>query len=248
MKFCNQCGKKINIKAKFCESCGANLTNEDKLVNINVPDNLNANVKVAVTNETTEKVLKGVSSSIYSVSDSATSKIQWLKGFIKPALILSILGIVIIGAIGGSGYYYSEHYLGAQSELAGVKLSHTKADVRLLKGIPNKEDEEHWLYMSESSQELLAIHFNEEKVKKVTSSVGYFQNNPTLNKIVTLLDFRLHNYNYDTYDQLISRLGKPSSIENKDSSTRTLFYDKYNTSFTLKDNRVYFVGIYNKEI
>lgn len=90
MNHCNQCGTKVSPDAKFCQNCGAGL----KADSTKKP--IDANLKVALTNETTEKVIKGVSRGVSSVVSRLTNIIKKL---IKPVIIISIVGAVITGIV-----------------------------------------------------------------------------------------------------------------------------------------------------
>jgi len=49
MNHCNQCGTNVSQDAKFCQNCGNGL----KVESIKKP--IDANLKIALTNDTTEK-------------------------------------------------------------------------------------------------------------------------------------------------------------------------------------------------
>lgn len=90
MKHCNQCGTKVSQDARFCQNCG----NELKVGSTQNP--IDANLKVALTNETTEKVLKSVGTGVSSV---VSRLITFIKKLIKPVIIISIVGAIITGIV-----------------------------------------------------------------------------------------------------------------------------------------------------
>ena len=98
MNHCIHCGTKVSQEAKFCQNCGAEL----KADSANKP--VDANLKVAVTNETTEKVLTGVTSGATSLVSKITS---FAKRLFKPVLILGLAGLAI-WVIGVIVYYGME--------------------------------------------------------------------------------------------------------------------------------------------
>lgn len=97
MKHCSQCGTNVNPDAKFCENCGASLSNQEITDNAHASaSNVNANLKVALTNETTEKVMKGVGSSFSSIVSVIKNTIKKL---VMPVIILSIVGGIGTGVV-----------------------------------------------------------------------------------------------------------------------------------------------------
>jgi len=60
MNYCTECGKEINSADKFCSHCGASIVQATK------DQAIKADVKVEVTNATTEKAFKAVSGTISS--------------------------------------------------------------------------------------------------------------------------------------------------------------------------------------
>lgn len=95
MNYCNKCGTKTDLDAKFCQNCGITL------VNVITNTSLDANIKVATTSVTTEKAFKTIGNSFSLVLVS-------LKKLIKLAIILSILGTLIFGLIFGGFMFYEQ--------------------------------------------------------------------------------------------------------------------------------------------
>lgn len=88
MKHCNKCGAKVSADSKFCQDCGSSLIIDGS----NSP--INANLKVSLTNETTEKMLSGVSGGISSI---VTTLINFIRKIIKPVIIIAIFGVIVAG-------------------------------------------------------------------------------------------------------------------------------------------------------
>lgn len=95
MKHCDQCGTKLNLDAKFCHNCGAGLDNS--IVN----KSIDANLKVDLTNKTTEKILNGVGASLSSgvtgLKKTTNIFLRILWRVTKWAIVLGI--IVVIGIL-----------------------------------------------------------------------------------------------------------------------------------------------------
>ncbi|WP_456325626.1 hypothetical protein [Desulfonauticus submarinus] len=96
MKYCNQCGTKNNLEAKFCHDCGVNLEN------FSIKTSVNANIKIATTSATTEKAFK-------AVGNSFSFTFILLKKLIKPVIILSVLAAIIFSLVFGGFFLYEEH-------------------------------------------------------------------------------------------------------------------------------------------
>lgn len=98
MKYCTKCGKQVINTDKFCADCGqpTDQTSNNK--------DIKADLKVELTNATTEKTLKAVSSSI----SSGTKAVK--KGTKASATFLSrlIFGVLILGVI-SSPFLYSNY-------------------------------------------------------------------------------------------------------------------------------------------
>jgi hypothetical protein len=76
MKHCTNCGKEINNIDKFCAHCGSSINNET----------IKADVKVEVTNATTEKAFKAVGDTISSGKQAVTKGAKATTGFTKKSL------------------------------------------------------------------------------------------------------------------------------------------------------------------
>jgi len=98
MKYCTKCGNQVIDTDKFCADCGqpTDQTSNNK--------DIKADLKVELTNATTEKTLKAVSSSI----SSGTKAVK--KGTKATATFLSrlILGALILGVI-ASPFLYTNY-------------------------------------------------------------------------------------------------------------------------------------------
>ena len=98
MKYCTKCGSQLSETDKFCSACGHSVDNSS------TNDTIKADLKVELTNATTEKTLKAVSSSI----SSGTKAVK--KGTKASATFLSrlILGALILGVI-ASPFLYTNY-------------------------------------------------------------------------------------------------------------------------------------------
>ena len=98
MKYCTKCGSQVIDTDKFCADCGqpTDQTSNNKVIK--------ADLKVELTNATTEKTLKAVSSSI----TSGTKAVK--KGTKATATFLSrlILGTLILGVF-ASPFLYTNY-------------------------------------------------------------------------------------------------------------------------------------------
>jgi hypothetical protein len=95
MKHCTNCGKEINNIDKFCAHCGSSINNET----------IKADVKVEVTNATTEKAFKAVGDTISSGKQAVTKGAKATTGFTKKIFIPVAILVIIIGGI----VAYTEH-------------------------------------------------------------------------------------------------------------------------------------------
>lgn len=269
MDFCRECNNKVEPDSKFCGECGAKLGS-------NVPQEKNtfkADVKIAHTNETTEKMLKGLGGSISSVSNSANSKFLLIKNIIlkliKPIIFLLILGGIALGAIASAKYYYTEIYFEPQMEFYGVTLLDKKADIRLIKGAPDKEEKDFWGY--KLSREFydsdydshyvknigwLVVNFKEDTATKIFYIPGEkrydlaLNNNSKFLKMYSFFDYlstsdkEFKPYWHD-YNQILKRFGEPSTNSIADNKlTRTISYNDLNIFFTFEQGLVTDYGIF----
>ena len=92
MRYCNQCGTNVNFDARFCQNCGAALE-------FSINKTIDANLKVDITNKTTEKILNNVSSSLTSSATGfkkiINSLLRILWRFIIVAAVIGIIGFGI---------------------------------------------------------------------------------------------------------------------------------------------------------
>lgn len=260
MDFCSDCNTKVEANSKFCCECGAQLSvseTQEKSI-------FKAEVKIAHTNETTEKMLKGLGGSLASASNVASSKFLIFKRrVLKPIFFLLVFIIVAIGLIQTAKYYYTELYLEPQTEFYGIKLLDKKTDVRLVKGTPHKEGENVWEYDLSDDNYLasygnlgwLLVRFEGGAVKKIGIISGHtgfsqgFENHNMFQKIYSSLDsyssFEFMPYQ-KSYNQILERFGEPSlnSISD-DKSTRTITYNDLNIFFSFKKNEVIAYGVFD---
>jgi uncharacterized membrane protein YvbJ len=90
---CTNCGKEINNIDKFCAHCGSPTNNET----------IKADVKVEVTNATTEKAFKAVGDTILSgkqaVTSGAKTTTNIVKKFTPLVIIVAIITLIFYGFI-----------------------------------------------------------------------------------------------------------------------------------------------------
>ena len=104
-KFCTECGQDISQSNDgFCFNCGAKIesnTNVNNTANT-TDDTIKADVKVKVTNATTEKAFKAVGNTISSGKQAVVTGAKVTTGFAKkimiPVIILAIIGGIIFYA------------------------------------------------------------------------------------------------------------------------------------------------------
>ena len=91
MKYCNKCGNEVRYNDAFCNECGSKI----KSKNIDKDKPIKADLKIEITNATTEKAFKKVGETV----DSGKKVVKVTTGIVKrifiPALVLFIIAIVI---------------------------------------------------------------------------------------------------------------------------------------------------------
>jgi len=107
MRYCNECGSDVGINDIFCSECGMELTskkknNEDKTIKKNRP--ISADVKVEITNATTEKAFKKVGETIDSGKEVAKTTVSFTKKIFLPVVVL----LTIAGIVGTSVEIYEQ--------------------------------------------------------------------------------------------------------------------------------------------
>lgn len=94
MKHCDQCGTEVNFNAKFCQNCGKELDNS--IAN----KSINANLKIDLTNKTTEKIFNYVGTSLSSgvtgVKKTTNKFLRIIWPFIKVAGLVGVIGFILI--------------------------------------------------------------------------------------------------------------------------------------------------------
>lgn len=133
-----------------------------------------------------------------------------------------------------------------KNEYMDIKLSHSRADVKFVRGGPNSEEEDEkdiWTYFGSFHDESnnvdidckLSIKFLNNKVHAIYYTGAHTSISP------------ISNINIGSkYDDVISKFGEPSLVsESIDHLERALFFDHYNTFFKLERNEVAVLGLYN---
>lgn len=266
MKLCKKCGSKVNNEANFCQECGGSISDKKSDYTIN------ANVKIAHTNETTEKVIKGIGNSFYKAENTYTSTKSKLNKLIKPIKIIIIIGIIFYAINVAAYYYYTNIYFPPQIRFQEINISSSKEEVRLIKGKPDEIDDNTWRYKLyrwvtndygervKVENGFLRITFNQGIVEEIISTEGKFN---TVSKYMKLFYFfergRFYEENESyylpyskdfintSYENLLGNLGEPSEILLSDSKlVRKLFYHDHKTVFFVKENTVLAQGIYKE--
>ena len=158
---------------------------------------------------------------------------NWKKIFLWPLAI--IFGIGIVGGFIAYLYDAYEDRPAKITELWGISLNDSMADVKFKKGEPKErqDDNELWLYEGP-----YAVFFKNERVQ----SVAYF--GPMYNA-PTLKGFN----HYDTLQEIETKLGPPSYISrSKDELQRAYSFDKFNILVHFKQGEMSLIGIYDPNV
>jgi len=88
---CTNCGKEINNTDKFCTHCGSPTNN----------DTIEANVKLEVTNATTEKAFKAVGDTISIGKQAAATGVKTTTGLVKKytPIVATVIVIFLIASL-----------------------------------------------------------------------------------------------------------------------------------------------------
>ena len=88
MKYCTNCGSQLSDSDKFCSACGRSVDNSS------TNDTIKADLKVELTNTSTDKAIKAVGSSISSgkkaVKKGTKATLKIITALIIPLLIIAI--------------------------------------------------------------------------------------------------------------------------------------------------------------
>ena len=246
MIYCEKCGEELKYGANFCAKCGNNITGSGKREDVKSQSSFKADVRISHKNEVLENLLN-IMIGIFNALMNGVKKIiiRSLK-LLKPLMVLAMLGGVIMGI----GYYYSEIYFSPQIEFEGIKISQTKSDIRLIKGLPDKEEDDFWVYSKYGYGELY-VSFQGDAIKAIISSNGSLYSSKFIYDFFSMFDFEFGEYHcgYKDYDSVLRKFGTPS--ENTildDQVTRRIKYDQYNILFAFVENRMSLCGIYNKSL
>jgi hypothetical protein len=135
-----------------------------------------------------------------------------------------------------------EYSLKAQDSFWGISLGSSKSDVFLIKGKPTEigNDGKIWRYYvigdkDKKPYQYYSIQFIDDEV----FSIGYRASEPS--DSLELCGIKL----FDTPERVKELLGKPFEVQKrKEKNDFRFFYDKYNTFFHFRENKVIFLGIY----
>jgi len=90
MAYCPKCGNELNTKDSFCGGCGTKVD-----ANISQDSTLKADIKVEMTNATTEKVFAKVGETIDDSKKTIQSSFSFLKRIFIPVIIALSLGYIV---------------------------------------------------------------------------------------------------------------------------------------------------------
>jgi hypothetical protein len=161
---------------------------------------------------------------------------------------LGLVVIVLLTVAGRHLYSMIEERPKPQTEFFGIPLQATVADVKFAAGEPTiKEGEDYWIYqkMSYFSKKIAAeylVDFENGRVWFILYRSYKDNNYGTVHP--RLLGFTFGS----SYQEVIKKLGKPSSISNSsDDLEKTYSYDKLNVFFAFRQSAVYAYGIFNPQ-
>lgn len=134
-----------------------------------------------------------------------------------------------------------------QITLEGVKIGEKTSDVLFKKGkpiYPNSDNELFFYSLPEES--MLAISFKEDKVAAIT----HFCNGIGLVGRVCPYDPEINGVKFKTMaDEVENKLGKPDAIKcSSDQLHRVYSYKKYQTEYSIDNDGVFSISVYDGEI
>lgn len=158
---------------------------------------------------------------------------NWKKILLWPLGI--ILGLALIGGSIGYAYQWYENRPKKLTELWGVSLNDTEADVKFKKGEPTKRyDDDIWAYRPYATIEGdYVIYFKNSRVRAVIY-FGSMLNAPSVHGVG----------NYDSVHELEANLGPPSYVSrSKDEIRRAYSFDKFNIVVHFEKGNISALGI-----
>jgi hypothetical protein len=160
---------------------------------------------------------------------------NWKKIFLWPLAI-----IVGIGIVGGIIVYLYDAYEDRPTkitELWGISLSDSPADVKFKKGEPKERiDQDIWIYRPyETIEGNYVVYFKNDRVRSVIY-FGAMYNAPTLKGFS----------HYDTPQDVETKLGPPFHISRtKDELRRAYSFDNFNVVVHFAHGEMSAIGIYD---
>ena len=150
-----------------------------------------------------------------------------------------LIGLSLIIAVGLWTYSVISNHPHIETTFWDIPISASKSDVKFLKGEPNrKENEDIWVYEPQglySTSSIYVIFFKDNKIRAIIYH-GDFANAPWIQGI----------HFGDDYDSIIKKFASPSYVStSEDELEKTLSYNRYNITFSLKENKIFAYGIYN---
>jgi hypothetical protein len=179
-------------------------------------------------------------------------------------VLRSLLGLVTISVLVSAGIYawvaYQEERPPkpvAITELWGLKLNTTKGDIKFYKGTPDyvhvfesKGKNEVWVYAETVEGKRIAkegktppwdsylIAFRDTEVRRISYIGWEAYKGPKLHGVTA----------GDSLETIVRLLGEPSYVSiSEDELTRIVNYEKFNSYFELKENKVNEYGIINRK-
>ena len=171
-----------------------------------------------------------------------STKDRWNWKKIVLSFVLLVVSLSILSGVGYLIYPTISNRPKPQTSFWDISLDSTKSDLKFLKGPPIKgSDATHWFYSNKppsntGEDAIIHIGFKDEKIHFI-SYEGDYRYGPSLQGV----------YNRAPYREIIKKFGQPSSVSiSEDELERILSYDKYNTFFQIRENKVIRYGVYNK--
>lgn len=156
-------------------------------------------------------------------------------------LLLWPFGIIIgLAVIGGSISYIYQQYENRPkklTELWGISLTDTAADVKFKKGEPTKRlDNDLWVYRPYQTMEGdYVVYFMNDRVRSVIY-FGPMYNGPNVQGVG----------HYDSLPALETKLGSPSYVSRaKDELRRAYSFEKFNIVVQFAEGKASALGIYD---
>lgn len=165
-------------------------------------------------------------------------RLNWKKIIMWSGKIMS--GLALIGAL--FFYIYFEYNIKPKkmTELWSISLNDSSVDVKFKKGEPDyRIGIDLWKYESCKNEDCdyYYVKFKNDKTVSIFY-YGLMHNAPIIQGV----------NNYDTYEQLESKLGNPSCISRSEDELRRAYsFEKFNITIHLEKGVIYGLGIYDSD-